>query len=51
MAPVGAVLVYSHGTSGYGHVEIRTKNGFVSDYFSKNRCKYPLIAAYVKYST
>lgn len=51
MAPLGAVLVYAHGSSGYGHVEIRTKNGFVSDYFSKNRCKYPLIAAYAKYGT
>jgi hypothetical protein len=50
-APIGAVLVYAHGTSGFGHVEIRTKNGFVSDYFSKNRCKYPLIAAYAKLSS
>jgi len=51
MAPQGAVLVYAHGASGFGHVEIRTKSGFVSDYFSKNRCKYPLIAAYAKYGS
>ena len=45
-APVGSVLVYG----GRGHVEIRTKNGFVSDYSSKNRCFYPLLAVYAKYS-
>lgn len=48
-APVGAVLVYGHGSNGAGHVEIRTKDGFVSDYFSKNRCYYPLVAAYAKF--
>jgi hypothetical protein len=47
-APVGAVLVYSHGSSGAGHVEIRTKDGFVSDYRSKTCSHYPLIAAYAK---
>lgn len=50
-APLGAVLVYGQGSNGAGHVELRTKTGFVSDYHSKNRCKYPLIAAYVKYSS
>ena len=45
-APVGAVLVYG----GRGHVEIRTKDGFASDYYSKNRCFYPLLAAYGKFS-
>jgi hypothetical protein len=45
-APLGAVLVYG----GRGHVEIRTKTGFVSDYHSKNRCFYPLLAVYGKYS-
>ena len=49
-APLGAVLVYSHGNKA-GHVEIRTKNGFVSDYHSKTRCRYPLIAAYGKFSS
>jgi hypothetical protein len=46
-APVGAVLVY--GGHGAGHVEIRTRDGFVSDYHSKNRCYYPLRAAYAKF--
>ena len=45
-APLGAVLVYG----GRGHVEIRTKDGFASDYFSKNRCFYPLLAIYGKFS-
>jgi hypothetical protein len=49
-APVGAVLVYGRGSNGAGHVELRTKDGFVSDYHSKNRCCYPLIAAYAKFS-
>lgn len=48
-APLGAVLVYGKGSNGAGHVELRTKEGFVSDYHSKNRCKYPLIAAYAKF--
>jgi len=43
-APIGAVLVY--GNKDRGHVEIRTKDGFVSDYQSKYRCFYPLIAVY-----
>jgi len=46
-APIGAVLVY--GNKNRGHVEIRTKDGFVSDYHSKNRCFYPLIAVYGKF--
>lgn len=46
-APVGAVLVY--GTRNHGHVEIRTKDGFVSDYHSKYHCSYPLIAVYGKF--
>lgn len=48
-APIGAVLVFGHGTE--GHVVIRTKTGFVSDYWTKNRCKYPLVAVYGKYSS
>lgn len=47
-APVGAVLVY--GNKSRGHVEIRTRDGFVSDYHSKNRCFYPLLAVYGKFS-
>ena len=46
-APIGAVLVY--GNKNRGHVEIRTKDGFVSDYHSKYRCFYPLIAVYGKF--
>lgn len=45
-APVGAVLVY--GNRYRGHVEIRTRDGFVSDYHSKYRCFYPLVAVYAK---
>lgn len=47
-APLGSILVY--GNRSRGHVEIRTKDGFVSDYHSKNRCYYPLIAVYGKFS-
>jgi hypothetical protein len=46
-APIGAVLVYG----GRGHVEIRTKDGFVSDYHSNNACFYPLLAIYGKSSS
>jgi hypothetical protein len=48
-APVGAVLVY--GNRSHGHVEIRTKDGFVSDYQSKYHCSYPLIAVYGKFGS
>jgi hypothetical protein len=50
-APIGAVLVFAQGTNGAGHVVIRTKTGFASDYWTKNRCKYPLIAVYGKFSS
>ena len=45
-APVGRVIVY--GGRGAGHVEIRTKTGYVSDFFTPNHCRYPLIGVYVK---
>lgn len=45
-APVGSVLVY--GGNGAGHVEIRTKTGFVSDFESPTPSKRPLIGVYVK---
>jgi len=48
-APLGAVLVY--GDRNRGHVEIRTKDGFVSDYHSKNACFYRLVAVYGKFSS
>lgn len=46
-APVGAVLVYGASRSA-GHVEIRTKNGFVSDFHSKTPSRRPLIGVYTK---
>ena len=45
-APVGAVLVY--GGRGAGHVEIRTKGGFVSDFESPTPSKRPLLGIFVK---
>lgn len=45
-APVGAVLVY--GGRGAGHVEIRTGNGFVSDFHSFKPSPRPLIGVFVK---
>jgi hypothetical protein len=33
-APIGAVLVYDGGP--HGHIEVRTPNGFISDYRSSN---------------
>ncbi|MDP9003420.1 MAG: hypothetical protein M3N12_01365 [Verrucomicrobiota bacterium] len=50
-APIGSVLVFGQGSDGAGHVVIRTKTGFASDYWTKNRCKYPLIAVYGKFSS
>jgi len=48
-APLGAILVY--GDKNRGHVEIRTKEGFVSDYYSKSACFYRLVAVYGKFSS
>jgi hypothetical protein len=45
-APVGAVLVY--GGRGAGHVEIRTDDGFVSDFKSDTPSRRPLIGVYIK---
>ena len=45
-APEGAVLVY--GGRGAGHVEIRTKDGFVSDFESPTPSKRPLLGIFVK---
>jgi hypothetical protein len=49
-APVGAVLVYSAKRAA-GHVEIRTKEGFVSDFRSKTPSPRPLLAVYAKLSS
>lgn len=48
-APIGSVLVYGQGAA--GHVAIRTKSGFVSDYWTRNRCKYRLVGVYGKFSS
>jgi len=46
-APVGAVLVYGSGRAA-GHVEIRTKTGFVSDFRSATPSKRRLIGVFAK---
>lgn len=45
-APIGSVLVY--GGRGAGHVELRTRSGFVSDFYSAKPSSRPFIGAYVK---
>jgi hypothetical protein len=46
-APVGSVLVYGTSRS-VGHVELRTKEGFVSDFRSKTPSHRPLLGVYAK---
>ena len=46
-APIGSVLVYGTSRS-VGHVEIRTKEGFVSDFRSPTPSHRPLIGVYAK---
>jgi hypothetical protein len=46
-APVGSVLVYGANRAA-GHVEIRTKEGFVSDFSSKTPSRRPLLGVYAK---
>ena len=46
-APLGSVLVYN-ARGAAGHVEIRTKDGFVSDFRSKTPSKRPLIGVFAK---
>lgn len=46
-APIGAVLVYG-GRRAAGHVEIRTKTGFVSDFRNRKPSRRPLIGVYAK---
>jgi hypothetical protein len=45
-APLGSVIVY--GGHGAGHVELRTEQGFVSDFVSLHPSPRPLIGIYVK---
>ena len=47
-APIGSVLVYYKGRNRPGHVEIRTKTGFVSDFRSKDASRHPLLGVYGK---
>jgi hypothetical protein len=46
-APVGSVLVYGANRAA-GHVEIRTENGFASDFRSKTPSRRPLIGVFAK---
>jgi hypothetical protein len=46
-APLGSVLVYGTARS-VGHVEIRTKDGFVSDFRSPTPSRRPLMGVYAK---
>ena len=46
-APVGAVLVYGAKRAA-GHVEIRTEDGFVSDFRSKTPSRRPLLGIFAK---
>jgi hypothetical protein len=46
-APVGSVLVYGTRRS-VGHVELRTRDGFVSDFRSRTPSRRPLLGVYAK---
>jgi hypothetical protein len=46
-APVGSVLVYG-ASQAAGHVEIRTRDGFVSDFRAKVPSRRPLLGVYAK---
>jgi hypothetical protein len=46
-APVGAVIVYT-AKGAPGHVEIRTKDGFVSDFKTAKPSKRKLVGVYAK---
>lgn len=48
-APVGSILVY--GGKGYGHVEFRTEDGYVSDFKASRPSRRPLTGVYVKASS
>ena len=45
-APVGAILVY--GGKGYGHVEFKTEDGYVSDFKASHPSRRPLTGVYIK---
>src|SRR5438045_6504536 len=46
-APIGSVLVYGANRAA-GHVELRTRDGFVSDFNSKTPSRRPLLGVYAK---
>src|SRR3954447_25805756 len=46
-APVGSVLVYGTSRS-VGHVELRTRDGFVSDFRSPTLSRRPLVGVFAK---
>jgi hypothetical protein len=46
LAPIGAVIVY--GGPDAGHVELRTADGFVSDFTSTTPYPRPLVGVFVK---
>jgi hypothetical protein len=46
-APLGSVLVYGT-TRSVGHVEFRTRDGFVSDFRSRTPSRRPLVGVYAK---
>ena len=46
-APLGSVLVYGANRAA-GHVELRTRDGFVSDFCSKTPSPRPLLGVYAK---
>lgn len=47
LAPIGSVLVYGARRAA-GHVEFRTRDGFVSDFRSKTPSRRPLLGVYTK---
>jgi hypothetical protein len=46
-APVGSVIVYGTNRT-IGHVELRTRDGFVSDFCSQTPSRRPLLGVYAK---
>ena len=46
LAPIGAVIVY--GGRDAGHVELRTADGYVSDFTSRTPYPRPLVGVFVK---
>ena len=47
LAPIGSVLVYGSRRAA-GHIEFRTRDGFVSDFKSKTPSRRPLLGVYAK---